>query len=156
VSTEGKKLQGTERGNEVLQLRQKEDALTVPYRVIDNPQKLTNADLDRLVAVFVMGPTWQFRGWLLGGSPVDIFSKSAEVKSTKHEIVCYTVFSIFLLLFHIFLECCSQKSIIYIVLIESEINFTPMHNKHEVTVLSIIVNSTTLIIHKFQYDKSKH
>ena len=29
--------------------------LTVPYRVIDNPAKLTNADWDRVVAVFVMG-----------------------------------------------------------------------------------------------------
>ena len=27
----------------------------MPYRVIDNPAKLTNADWDRVVAVFVMG-----------------------------------------------------------------------------------------------------
>ena len=47
-----------------------------PYRVIDNPQKLTNADWDRVVAVFVMGPAWQFKGWPWDGNPVEIFSKS--------------------------------------------------------------------------------
>lgn len=56
--------------------RRKEGGLTVPYRVIDNPQKLTNADWDRVVAVFVMGPAWQFKGWPWDGNPVDIFSKS--------------------------------------------------------------------------------
>ena len=33
----------------------------------------------QVVAVFVAGPTWQFKGWpdvLAGGSPVDIFTKS--------------------------------------------------------------------------------
>ena len=40
----------------------------------------------QVVAVFVAGPTWQFKGWpgvLSGGSPVDIFSKSKTI---------YTVF----------------------------------------------------------------
>ena len=34
------------------------------------------------MAVFVAGPTWQFKGWpgaLAGGSPVDIFSKSRRL-----------------------------------------------------------------------------
>ena len=34
---------------------------------------------DRVVAVFVQGPAWQFKGWpwlLPDGSPVDIFAKS--------------------------------------------------------------------------------
>ena len=48
----------------------------MPYRVIDNPQKLTNADWERVVAVFVMGPAWQFKGWPWDGNPVEIFSKS--------------------------------------------------------------------------------
>jgi parafibromin len=56
VSTEEKRLQGTKRQNEVLFLRQKEGAPTVLYRVIDNPQELTDADWDRVVAVFVLGP----------------------------------------------------------------------------------------------------
>jgi len=76
VSTEEKKLQGAKRDNEILLQRRKEGAFTVPYRVIDNPQKLTNADWDRVVAVFVMGPAWQFKGWPWDGNPVEIFSKS--------------------------------------------------------------------------------
>jgi len=75
VSTEEKKLQGAKRDNEILLQRRKEGAFTVPYRVIDNPQKLTNADWDRVVAVFVMGPAWQFKGWPWDGNPVEIFSK---------------------------------------------------------------------------------
>ena len=31
---------------------------------------------DRVVAVFVQGPAWQFKGWPWGGNPVDIFSRS--------------------------------------------------------------------------------
>lgn len=64
------------RDNEVLLQRRKEGSTTVPYRVIDNPQKLTNADWDRVVAVFVMGPAWQFKGWPWDGNPVEIFAKS--------------------------------------------------------------------------------
>ena len=33
----------------------------------------------RVVAVFVAGPSWQFKGWpwiVKGGSPADIFTKS--------------------------------------------------------------------------------
>lgn len=56
--------------------RRKDGGFTVPYRVIDTPQKLTQSDWDRVVAVFVMGPAWQFKGWPWEGNPVDIFSKS--------------------------------------------------------------------------------
>lgn len=31
---------------------------------------------DRVVAVFVQGPAWQFKGWPWDGNPVDIFSRS--------------------------------------------------------------------------------
>ena len=31
---------------------------------------------DRVVAVFVQGPAWQFKGWPWNGSPVEIFSRS--------------------------------------------------------------------------------
>lgn len=50
--------------------------MTVPYRVVDNPQRLTQGEWDRVVAVFVMGPAWQFKGWPWDGNPVEIFSKS--------------------------------------------------------------------------------
>ncbi|KAK6631836.1 accessory factor associated with RNA polymerase II [Polyplax serrata] len=75
ITTDEKKNSGVKRDNEVLLQRRKDGVLTVPYRVIDNPQKLSNADWDRVVAVFVMGPAWQFKGWPWDGNPVEIFSK---------------------------------------------------------------------------------
>ncbi len=33
----------------------------------------------RVVAVFVQGPAWQFKGWPWGGVPVEIFSKGKEI-----------------------------------------------------------------------------
>ncbi|XP_055375162.1 parafibromin [Condylostylus longicornis] len=75
VSTEEKKSQGCPRDNEVLLQRRRDNAITVPYRVIDNPQKLSAQDWTRVVAVFVMGPAWQFKGWPWDGNPVEIFSK---------------------------------------------------------------------------------
>ena len=41
---EEKKAQGAKRDNEVLLQRQRPGALTVPYRVIDNPTKLADED----------------------------------------------------------------------------------------------------------------
>ena len=78
ISNEDKRamLAGAKRDNELLIQRRKEGGLTVPYRVIDNPAKLTNADWDRVVAVFVMGQAWQFKGWPWDGNPTVIFSKS--------------------------------------------------------------------------------
>ncbi|XP_005088839.1 parafibromin [Aplysia californica] len=75
VSTEDKKAAGAKRDNEVLIHRRKEAGQTVPYRIIDNPLKLTSDDWDRVVAVFVQGPAWQFKGWPWNGNPVEIFSK---------------------------------------------------------------------------------
>ncbi|KAK4019888.1 hypothetical protein OUZ56_001889 [Daphnia magna] len=72
-STEEKRQQGCRRDNEILLQRRKEGNLTVPYRVIDSPQKLAPGDWDRVVAVFVMGPAWQFKGWPWSGNPVEIF-----------------------------------------------------------------------------------
>ncbi|KAI8129190.1 hypothetical protein FF38_13099 [Lucilia cuprina] len=74
VSTEEKKRAGCARDNEVL-LQRKKQNMTVPYRVIDNPQKLNAQDWQRVVAVFVMGPAWQFKGWPWDGNPVEIFAK---------------------------------------------------------------------------------
>ncbi|CAN0342553.1 parafibromin [Lethenteron reissneri] len=83
MSTEEKKGAGCVRDNEVLIQRRREagaagGAGTVPYRVIDQPLKLTQQDWERVVAVFVQGPAWQFKGWPWlspDGSPVDIFAK---------------------------------------------------------------------------------
>uniref|UniRef100_A0A3Q3XA20 Parafibromin n=1 Tax=Mola mola TaxID=94237 RepID=A0A3Q3XA20_MOLML len=86
VTSEEKKKQGIQRDNEVLLQRRKDQiqpggttlSVTVPYRIIDQPLKLAPQDWDRVVAVFVQGPAWQFKGWpwlLPDGSPVDIFAK---------------------------------------------------------------------------------
>ncbi|RXN27719.1 parafibromin [Labeo rohita] len=86
ITSEDKKKQGIQRDNEVLLQRRKDQvqpggatiSVTVPYRVIDQPLKLAPQDWDRVVAVFVQGPAWQFKGWpwlLPDGSPVDIFAK---------------------------------------------------------------------------------
>ena len=55
--------------------RRKDASVTVPYRVIDNTKNLTNAEWERVVAVFVMGPAWQFKGWPWDSNPVEIFTK---------------------------------------------------------------------------------
>ncbi|VVC34172.1 Hypothetical protein CINCED_3A008157 [Cinara cedri] len=75
VSTEEKKQTGAKRDNELLLQRRKDGGMTVPYRVVDNPQRLTQGEWDRVVAVFVMGPAWQFKGWPWDGNPVEIFAK---------------------------------------------------------------------------------
>lgn len=82
MSTDDKKSQGYARDNEILLQRRKEGNITVPYRVIDNPSKLSPQDWNRVVAVFVMGPAWQFKGWPWNGNPVEIFSQSKFVLHT--------------------------------------------------------------------------
>jgi len=85
VSTEEKRATGTKRENDVLIQRRKEGGLTVPYRVLDNPGRLTNAEWDRVVAVFVMGQAWQFKGWPHDGKPVDILSRIAGFHLKEQE-----------------------------------------------------------------------
>lgn len=73
VSIEQKKAEGARRDNEVLLQRQR-NGISVPYRIVDNPAKLSPSDWDRVVAVFVMGPAWQFKGYPWE-NPVEIFAK---------------------------------------------------------------------------------
>ncbi|XP_072176223.1 parafibromin-like [Diadema setosum] len=77
VTSDEKKRQGARKENDVLIQRRKDDGSTVPYRVIDTVTKLSPQDWDRVVAVFVQGPTWQFKGWpwMNGNNPVDIFAR---------------------------------------------------------------------------------
>ena len=85
ISPEEKKRLGSIKETEVLLQRKKEIVLnqqpqtvTVPLRVVEQPLKLTPSDWKRVVAVFVQGPLWQFKGWpsvLPDGSPVEIFTK---------------------------------------------------------------------------------
>lgn len=76
VSTEERKAT-SRRENEVLLQRSKEGGITVPYRVVENALKLTDDEWSRVVAVFVQGPAWQFKGWRWGGNPTDIFANVA-------------------------------------------------------------------------------
>lgn len=86
VPSDERKKRGCRRENETLIHRRKDQvqprgatlSLTVPYKVVDQPLKLTPEDWDRVVAIFVHGPAWQFKGWpglLPDGSPVDLFAK---------------------------------------------------------------------------------
>nr|XP_058151438.1 parafibromin-like [Dasypus novemcinctus] len=86
VPLDEKKKQGCRRENETLIQRRKSQmppggtavSFTVPYRVVDQPLKLRRREWDQVVAVFVQGPAWQFKGWpwlLPDGSPVNILTK---------------------------------------------------------------------------------
>lgn len=63
------------RESEILIQRRKPDGTHAAYKVMDNPVKLDRDDWNRVVAVFVQGPAWQFKGWPWGGSPVEIFAR---------------------------------------------------------------------------------
>ena len=65
---------GRPRESEVLIQRKRPDGTHAPYKILDNPLKLDPEDWNRVVAVFVQGPGWQFKNWPWNGSPVDIFS----------------------------------------------------------------------------------
>lgn len=92
VTTEDKKAQGCPRENEILLQRNKEANSTVPYRIIDNPAKLTPHEWSRVVAVFVMGPAWQFKGFPWDGNPVEIFSKSKSMMRLNLVGILKTIF----------------------------------------------------------------
>lgn len=64
------------RENDLLITRKKPDGSIVPYRILDNHTKLQPEDWERVVAVFVQGPAWQFKGWPWDGNPVEIFARS--------------------------------------------------------------------------------
>lgn len=47
-----------------------------PVQIIDNPLRLESIDdWSRVVAVFVHGPIWQFKGWKWTGGPAEIFQR---------------------------------------------------------------------------------
>ncbi|MBN3307149.1 CDC73 protein, partial [Amia calva] len=77
MTSEEKKKQGFQRENEVLLQRRK-----ASYSPFGRDELVFEcvcvSRRDRVVAVFVQGPAWQFKGWpwlLPDGSPVDIFAK---------------------------------------------------------------------------------
>ncbi|KAF6773781.1 hypothetical protein AHF37_07356 [Paragonimus kellicotti] len=85
VTSQEKQAAGVRRENEILIHRQKADGRSVPYRVIDQPHKLQPDEWNRVVAVFVQGQAWQFKGWPIGSDPAVIFSivKGFHLKYTN-------------------------------------------------------------------------
>ncbi|CAH8465071.1 unnamed protein product [Heterobilharzia americana] len=75
VKSQEKEASGMRRENEILIHRQKSDGRTVPYRVVDQPNKLLLDEWNRVVAVFVQGQSWQFKGWPISSDPAVIFSQ---------------------------------------------------------------------------------
>uniref|UniRef100_A0A5S6QYX2 Cell division control protein 73 C-terminal domain-containing protein n=1 Tax=Trichuris muris TaxID=70415 RepID=A0A5S6QYX2_TRIMR len=75
ASSEEAKSKATRRENEILIHRRRDNGTSTPYRIVNNPLRFTNDEWSRVVAVFVQGPAWQFKGWPLGTNPPDIFTK---------------------------------------------------------------------------------
>ncbi|CDW57125.1 parafibromin [Trichuris trichiura] len=96
ASSDEAKTKGARRDNEILIHRRRENGTSSPFRIVNNPLRFTNDewyvalflkaynvthhayiinDRNRVVAVFVQGPAWQFKGWPLGTNPPDIFTK---------------------------------------------------------------------------------
>lgn len=76
VTTEEKrKEKNMQRKSQIYIQRKKNDA-TVPYLVVDQPNKFSDAEWDRVVAVFITGQLWQFKPFKRWHSnPVEIFAK---------------------------------------------------------------------------------
>lgn len=85
ISLEQKQKDGIVRESSVL-LRRKlvgEEKRYFTYMIMDNTAKLTAQDWNRVVAVFVTGQAWQFKGWPEGYSdPVKLFQKVAGIHLT--------------------------------------------------------------------------
>jgi len=64
--------------SEVL-IRYKQNDRTISFKAINNVSKLSAEDWDRVVAVFVQGPKWQFKNWPImeRDDPNTIFRKIA-------------------------------------------------------------------------------
>jgi parafibromin len=82
VSTDQKKRDGARREAEVV-IRRTDPSTreTREYKIIDNPTTLRVEEWDRVVAVFVSGQLWQFKGWKWA-QPVDLFRQVLGVYLT--------------------------------------------------------------------------
>ena len=58
--------------------KKKDDQVLVT--IVDNPSRLSEAEWDRVVAVFVLGAPWQFSGWRIS-EPAVLFSKGENLFS---------------------------------------------------------------------------
>lgn len=71
LSTAEAKSQGIQKQNSVT-IEHKFGSRAVKFQLIDNPNRLSPEDWKRVVAVFVQGNLWQFKGWKWE-SPADLF-----------------------------------------------------------------------------------
>jgi parafibromin len=71
VSQADAKAEGRSKENSLF-FERKNGNRKIRFQVVDNPTRLSSADWDRVVAVFVQGNTWQFKGWKWD-TPAELF-----------------------------------------------------------------------------------
>jgi len=70
-----KKNSGTKKENSIILERKKANINTgVRYQIMDNVAKMSSKDWNRVIAVFALGASWQFKNWQWS-APVEIFSR---------------------------------------------------------------------------------
>ena len=74
VSPAEKRKAGAKKEPSIKIERTREDGTIQTFRIVDNPQRLNDADWARVVAVFAQGAAWQFKGWKYA-QPVDLFQR---------------------------------------------------------------------------------
>jgi len=72
--TEAKAAKGPIKGNRIKLSYTRKNGQSIDFLVVDNATKLEPREWDHVVAVFVQGQEWQFKGWKWP-SPAQIFSK---------------------------------------------------------------------------------
>lgn len=76
VTTEEKRKEKNMQRKSQIYIQRKKNDTSVPYLVVDQPNKFTDAEWDRVVAVFITGQLWQFKPFTRWHSnPVEIFAK---------------------------------------------------------------------------------
>jgi parafibromin len=73
IPTEEKKKSNPKK-EKIVVVRHTHEKQLEEYHVIDNPEKLSKSDWDRVVAVFTNGQTWEFKGWF-SENPTQIFTR---------------------------------------------------------------------------------
>lgn len=71
-STAKQNAKGVKESSIVVERQTKGSAGKRQYQIVDNPTRLSIEDWNRVKAVFVQGPAWQFKGWKWE-NPVDLF-----------------------------------------------------------------------------------
>ena len=82
VSSEDKRKSGAVRGSSAFFTRvDPKTGRAMKYKVMDNPVTLKDEDWAQVVAVFVSGQAWQFKGWKWS-NPVDVFKHAMGIYLT--------------------------------------------------------------------------